>query len=169
MEFHTEHEAALYTMLQRVLQNHVVNYRLGYHQTLAACTAVLGYVLYVMIETWEEVPALLESTVAVLQQRTRARHESPPLLSFQDYTVSTTTAASGQELGHALATLLATAGLEHHMSAAAIWSVCCSLLADVLVMPLHDGQQTSEAVEASIASLRDRLPGLMHMWDEERQ
>ena len=44
----------------------------------------------------------------------------------------------------------------------------CSLLADVLVMPFHAGQQTSEAVDASIVSLRDRLPGLMHLWDEER-
>jgi hypothetical protein len=127
MEFHTEREAALYTMLQRVLHNHVVNYRIGYHQTLAAGMSVLGYVLYVMMETWEEVPALLESTVAVLQQRTRARHGSPPLTPFHDYTVSTTITAPAQELGHALATLLATAGLEHHMSVTATWSVCCPL------------------------------------------
>ena len=73
MEFHTEREEALYTTLKQVLQNHVVNHRIGYHETLSACTSVLGYVLYVMSDASEEAPALIESTVAELKQRTHTR------------------------------------------------------------------------------------------------
>jgi hypothetical protein len=42
------------------------------------------------------------------------------------------------------------------------------LLADVLVMPLQDAGQTLADVEAYIDSLRDQLPAVMHMWEEER-
>ena len=41
MEFHTEREEALYTTLKQVLQNHVSNHRIGYHETLSACVSVL--------------------------------------------------------------------------------------------------------------------------------
>ena len=73
MEFHTEREEALYTTLKQVLQNHVSNHRLGYHETLSACVSVLGYVLYVMSDDLDEAPGLIESTVAELKQRTHAR------------------------------------------------------------------------------------------------
>src|SRR5881296_1964499 len=59
MEFHTEREEALYTTLRQVLQNHVTTHRISYHHTLAACIPVLGYILYVMLETWEEAPDLI--------------------------------------------------------------------------------------------------------------
>ena len=39
MEFHTEREEALYTTLKQVLQNHVSNHRIGYHETLSACVS----------------------------------------------------------------------------------------------------------------------------------
>src|SRR5262245_39254066 len=73
MEFHTEREEALYTTLKQVLQNHVSNHRIGYHETLSACVSVLGYVLYVMSDGWDEAPTLIESTVAELKQRTHER------------------------------------------------------------------------------------------------
>src|SRR5215468_1217265 len=87
MEFHTEREEALYTTLKQVLQNHVSNHRLGYHETLSACVSVLGYVLYVMSDDWDEAPALIESTVAELKQRTheRASRVLPTLPTFHDY------------------------------------------------------------------------------------
>jgi hypothetical protein len=37
MEFHTEREEALYTTLKHVLQNHVGNHQLGYHDPLSLC------------------------------------------------------------------------------------------------------------------------------------
>src|SRR5215467_13593016 len=86
MEFHTEREEALYTTLKQVLQNHVTAYRISYHHTLAACIPVLGYVLYIMLETWEEAPALIARTLDELHQRvhTRALRALPTLPPFQD-------------------------------------------------------------------------------------
>ena len=73
MEFHSEREEVLYTTLKQVLQNHIVTHRLGYHETLAACVPVLGYVLSILSVSWEEVAGLVETTVAELKQRTQAR------------------------------------------------------------------------------------------------
>jgi hypothetical protein len=170
MEFHSEREDVLYTTLKQVLQNHMVTHRLGYHETLAACVPVLGYVLSILSESWEETVGLVETTVAELKQRTQARVRRAlrPLPSFQNYAHYTPISSQYQELGTALATFLTASGLEHDMSVAATWRVTLSLLADVLVMPLQDAGQTPAEVEAYIDSLRDQLPAVMHMWEEER-
>ena len=139
MEFHTEREEALYTTLKQVLQNHVSNHRIGYHETLSACVSVLGYVLYVMSDDWDEAPALIESTVAELKQRTHARVLCAlDLPTFHDYVTRAAMTELGHDLGTALATFLSTAGIEHNMSVAATWRAYLSLVADVLAMPLHD-------------------------------
>src|SRR5206468_6314064 len=123
MEFHTEREEALYTTLKQVLQNHVSNHRLGYHETLSACVSVLGYVLYVMSDDWDEAPALIESTITELKQRTQARilRALPTLPPFHDYVTRAAMTALGHDLGPALATFLSTAGIAHNMSVAATW------------------------------------------------
>lgn len=169
MEFHTEREEALYTTLKHVLQNHVSNNQLGYHETLSACVSVLGYVLYVMSDDWDEAPALIESTIAELKQRTHARVSQtlPPLSTFHDYVTRAAMSELGHDLGTALATFLATAGIEHNMSVAATWRAYLSLVADVLAMPLHDDAHTPEETEAEMNTLRDELPVVMHIWDEE--
>jgi hypothetical protein len=171
MEFHSEREEVLYTTLKQVLQNHLGTHRLGYHETLAACVPVLGYVLSILSESREEAPGLVETTVAELKQRTQARLRRVlrPLPSFQDDASYPPGSSPYQELGTALATFLTTAGIEHDMSVAATWRVMISLLADVLVMPLQDAGQTPADVEAYIDSLRDQLPAVMHMWEEERR
>lgn len=169
MEFHTEREEALYTTLKHVLLNHVGNHQLGYHETLSACVSVLGYVLYIMSDDWDEAPALIESTITELQQRTHARglHMLPPLQTFHDYVTRAAMSELGHDLGTALATFLATSGIEHNMSVAATWRAYLSLVADVLAMPLHDGVHTPEETDAEIHTLRDELPVVMHIWDEE--
>jgi hypothetical protein len=169
MEFHTEREEALYTTLKQVLQNHVSNHRIGYHETLSACVSVLGYVLYVMSDGWDKAPALIESTVAELKQRTHARvlHALPTLPTFHDYVTRAAMSELGYDLGTALATFLAASGIEHNMSVAATWHAYLSLVADVLAMPLHDGAQTPAEVDADIDTLRDELPVVMQLWDEE--
>lgn len=170
MEFQSEREEVLYTTLKQVLQNHIVTHRLGYHETLAACVPVLGYVLSILSVSWEEAAGLVETTVAELKQRTQARVRRAlrPLPSFQDYARSIPVSSQYQELGTALSTFLTTSGLEHDMSVAATWRVTLSLLADVLVMPLQDARQTPAEVEAYIDSLREQLPAVMRMWEEER-
>lgn len=169
MEFHTEREEALYTTLQQVLQNHVSTHSLGYPETLAACVSVLGYVLYVMIDSWDEAPPLISSTVTELQQRTRMRalQARSTLPAFADYGPDTPIAPQYHELGTALATFLATSGIEYNMSVAATWRAYLSLLADLLVMPLHDDAKTLAEVDASIVALHDQLPVVMRLWDEE--
>ncbi|MBM3223632.1 MAG: hypothetical protein FJZ47_07515 [Candidatus Tectomicrobia bacterium] len=170
MEFHTDREAALYSTLKQVLHNHVVHQQIPYQETLAACTSVLGYVLYVMLEDWTEVPGLVESTLDELQQRlhTRAQEGEPQLPSFQEYTADAELADSWQDLGTALADYLTTAGLEHDMSVAATWRAYLALLADLYAMPLHDGAYTLPEAEAAIMALRGRLPAVMQLWAEEQ-
>jgi len=169
MEFHTEREEALYTTLKQVLQNHVSHHRLGYHETLSACVSVLGYVLYVMSDDWDEAPALIESTVAELKQRTHTRvlRALPTLQTFHDYVTRAPMTELGHDLGTALATFLATSGIEHHMTVVATWRAYLSLVADVLAMPLHDGAHTPAEADAEIDALREELPVVMHLWDEE--
>jgi hypothetical protein len=169
MEFHTEREETLYTTLKQVLQNHISNHRLGYHETLSACVSVLGYVLYVMSDDWDEAPALIESTVAELKQRTQARvlRACPALPPFHDYGTRAAMTELGHDIGTALATFLATSGIEHNMSVAATWRAYLSLVADVLAMPLHDSAHTPAEVDAEIDTLRDELPVVMHLWAEE--
>ena len=169
MEFHTELEEVLYTTLKQVLQNHVSNHRIGYHETLSACVSVLGYVLYVMSDDWAEAPVLIENTVAELKQRkhTRISRALPTLPSFHDYVTRAAMTELGHDLGTALATFLGTSGIEHNMTVAATWRAYLSLVADVLAMPLHDGAHTPAEADAEIDTLRDELPVVMHLWDEE--
>ena len=169
MEFHTEREEALYTTLKQVLQNHVSTYRIGYHETLSACVSVLGYVLYVMSDDWDEAPALIASTIAELKQRMHERvlGALSTLPTFHDYVTRAAMTELGHDVGTALATFLATSGIEHNMSVAATWRSHLSLVADVLAMPLHDSAHTPAEVDAEIDTLRDELPVVMHLWAEE--
>ena len=168
MEFYTEREEALYTTLKQVLRNHVSNHRIGYHETLSACVSVLGYVLYVMSDDWDEAPGLIESTISELKQRMRERlRASPTLPTFHDYVARAVMTELGHDLGTALATFLAAAGIDHNMSVAATWRAYLSLVADVLAMPLYDGAQTLAEINYAIDTLRNELPVVMHLWDEE--
>jgi hypothetical protein len=169
MEFHSEREEALYITLKQVLRNHVSTHRIGYHETLSACVSVLGYVLYVMSDDWDEAPALIENTIAELKQRTQARvlRTLPTLPTFHDYATRAPMSELGHDLGTALATFLAASGIEHNMSVAATWRAYLSLVADVLAMPLYDGVYTPAEADAEIATLRDELPVVMRLWDEE--
>src|SRR5215831_13948832 len=89
------------TPRKQVLQNHVSTHRISYHHTLAACIPVLGYLLYLMLETWEEAPALIASTLDELHQRvhTRAVRALPTLPAFQDYALHPDVSTQYEELG----------------------------------------------------------------------
>jgi hypothetical protein len=171
VEFQTEQEEDLYTALKGVLQNHIATHRLSYHQTLGACVPVLGYVMYIMQEGWEDPMALIAQTVDEIHQRTQTRlsYTSPPLRSFADYTSSPASSSAYEELGTALTMLLTTSGIEYDLAVDATWRVALSLLADVLAMSIHDAAQTPEEMEEYIASLYAQLPAVMSMWAEEQE
>jgi hypothetical protein len=170
MEFHTEREEALYTTLTQVLHNHVTTHQLAYAHTLGACIPVLGYLLYVMIESWDEAPPLIATTLDEIQQRvqTRALQTLPARPAFADYAARPMSSAQYQELGTALATLITTSGLEYDLSVVATWRAYLALMADLLAMPLQAQAQHPEAAEAYIASLHENLLAVMHLWAEEQ-
>ena len=161
--------AKIRRFLKQVLQNHVSNHRIGYHETLSACVSVLGYVLYVMSDDWDDAPSLIESTIVELKQRTHARvlRALPTLPPFHDYVTRAAMTELGHDLGTALATFLTTAGIEHDMSVTATWRAYLSLVADVLTMPRHDGAHAPAGIDAEIDSLRDELLVVMRLWDDE--
>jgi hypothetical protein len=117
MEFRTDHEVELYHLLKQVLSNYIVGQRISYHQTLAASPLVLGFQLGVMIDTPEEMPALIARTVASLHAEQQARTEQP-LPSFLDYGVNSDLTLP-QELAQALVNLLRDSAVEHDLSVAA--------------------------------------------------
>lgn len=171
MEFQTAAEEALYHTLQNVLRNHVTLHHISHYHTLAACVPVLAYVLYVMSDGPEDIPSFAAESVRELQDRfhTRVQHGEPPLPIFTDYETNTDQDPHGHGLGTALATLLATSGVEENMSVSATWRVMLSLLADVMATPVCEGERSLEAVEASIQVLRADLPAVVRMWAEEGQ
>jgi hypothetical protein len=162
MEFRTEHEAALYQMLKQVLRNYIVTQRIAYHQTLSAWLPVLGFQLGMMVDTRDDIPALLAQTVAALQEQQRSRTQQP-LPSFADYSV-TYDGTPAQELGTALITLLRDSSVEHHLAVAATWWVCVALFADVLAMPHWDDKARGWQSDTYIDALRDQLPEQIAYW-----
>jgi hypothetical protein len=168
MEFHTEREEALYTTLKQVLQNHVSNHRLGYPETLSAWVSVLGYVLMCMSDDWDKAPGLVESTVAELKQRTpRARIAcTPDTPDLPDYVTRAAMTELGHDRGTALATFLAASGIRHNIGGRHL--ACLSLPRRGCPGDASMTARTRRAeADAEIETLRDELPVVMRLWDEE--
>ena len=164
MEFRTDREAALYTMLKHVLSNYIVMQRISYQQTLAVCVQVLGFQLGMMIDTRDEVPTLLAQTVGALHEQQRSRTQQP-LPSFADYE-GTPDWTPSQDLGNALVTLIRDSGFEHHLSVAATWRAIVALFADVLAMPRLDDAPLVWDIDRYIDDLRELLPEHIDYWFE---
>jgi hypothetical protein len=162
VEFRTAREAALYQMLKQVLRNYIVTQRIAYHQTLSAWVPVLGFQLGMMIDTRDDIPALLARTIAALHAEQRTRTDQP-LPSFADYGV-TPDETPAQELGTALVTLLRDSSVEHHLAVAATWRVCVALFADVLAMPRVDDAAQAWDTDTYIDDLRAHLPEQIDYW-----
>ena len=162
MEFRTEREAALYQMLKQVLRNYIVTQRIAYHQTLSAWVPVLGFQLGMMIDTRDDIPALLARTIAALHAEQRTRTDQP-LPSFADYGV-TPEETPAQELGTALVTLLRDSSVEHYLAVAATWRACIALFADVLAMPRLDAAAQAWDIDRYIDALHAQLPEQIDYW-----
>ena len=163
MEFRTEREAALYDLLKQVLCNYIVTQRIAYHQALAACVPVLGFQLWMMYETHDEVPPLIDHAVTALHAQQQS-YTHTPLPSFADYQIRPEDPAA-RDLSTALATLVRESAVEHKLSVAATWRVVLALFAEVLAMARLDAGGQGWDIEGFIEDLREQLPPWIDYWE----
>jgi|RhiMetdeSRZDD1v2_1073273.scaffolds.fasta_scaffold123394_5 hypothetical protein len=163
MEDRTEREIALYDLLKQVLCNYIVRQRITYHQALAACVPVLGFQLWLMRETQDEVPPLIEHAVTTLHGQ-QSSYTHRPLPPFADYRANREDPAA-RALATALVTLLRDSAVEHHLSVAATWRTFLPLFAEVLAMARVDAGGHQWDIDGFIDGLREQLPPWIDYWE----
>jgi hypothetical protein len=163
MDFRAEREMALYDMLKQVLCNSIVTQRIAYHQALAACVPALGFQLWLMRETQDEVQPLIEHAVTTLHAQ-QWSHTHMPLPAFADYQAGPDDPPA-RELGTALVTLLRDSAVEHHLSVTATWRAFLALFAEVLAMARLDERGQQWNIDGFIDGLREQLPPWIDYWE----
>ena len=163
MEGHTEREGALYAMLKQVLCTHMVTQRIAYHQALAACVPALGFQLWLMRETQDEVPALIDHAVATLHAEQRA-HTQMSLPAFAHYQASAEDPPA-RALATTLVTLLRDSVVEHHLSVTATWRAFVPFFAEVLAIARLDAGGQQWDIDGFIEGLREQLPPWIDYWE----
>ena len=156
MECRSEREVALYDRLKQVLCHAIVTQRLAYHQVLAACVPALGFQFWMMRETRDDVPPLIDHTVTALHAQQRS-YTRMPLSAFADYGASPEDPAA-RELGTALVTLVRESAVEDHRPVTATWRVFLPLFAEVLAMARLDERGQRWDIDGLIDGLREQLP-----------
>ena len=78
MEDRTEREGALYDRLKQVLCKYIMTQRLAYQQALAACVPVLGFQLWLMRETQDEIPSFIVPCRGDLTRAAAVAHADVP-------------------------------------------------------------------------------------------
>ena len=163
MENRTEREVALYDMLKQVLCTHIVTQRLAYHQALAACVPALGFQLWLMQETQDDMPSLIDHAVATLHAEQRS-HTQMSLPAFAHYQASAEDPPARQ-LATALVTLLRDSAVEHQLSVTATWRAFVPLFAEVLEMARLDAGGQQWDIDEFIEGLREQLPPWIDYWE----
>src|SRR6266545_8306575 len=150
MEFVDDHEAATYTMLKQVLQNHCAMHRLSL-PLAAVCVRLCA--------SGAQVQALLVSTMTGLKQHTRAREASPPLtlLADEDELDTFIQSVQAHTLGQALGRLLYDAAEAERVTWEAAWRILLALTADLLSMLTHQYENTREERDAAIEQIGEVL------------
>jgi hypothetical protein len=159
----TEREVALYERLKQVLCHSIVTQRIAYHQALAACVPVLGFQLWLMRETQDEVPPLIEHAVTTLHAQ-QSSHTHMPLPPFADYRANLEDPAA-RALATALVTLVRDSAAEYHFSVAATWGTFLPLFAEVLAMARLDAGGHQWDIDGFIEGLRGHLPPWIDYWE----
>src|SRR5262249_39601120 len=149
-------EGALYDMLKQVLCTHIATQRLAYHQALAACVPALGFQLWLMRETEDDIPPLLDHAVATLhaEQRSRTQRSLPTFAHYQARAED----SPARQLATALVTLLRDSAVEHQLSVMATWRAFMPLFAEVLAMARLDAGGQQWDIDGFIEGLREQLP-----------
>jgi hypothetical protein len=158
MAFLDDAEATTYRMLQQVLQNHYMTYKLCLPYTLVACGALVALVCAQLDETRGALELVMAHMLADLKHSTRARRSAPPLAPFPAECLaheSPAHLAQSEAVFQALAQYLDDSLTAERVTLAGAGRVVLSLLADVCAMLTHQYAHTAAEVEARI----DRLSG----------
>jgi hypothetical protein len=158
MAFLDDAEAATYTMLKQVLQNHCTTSTLCFPHTLVTCGALVAFVCAQLDETRDALEPVVAHTLADLKRYTQARRTVPPLAPFPAECLAHDTPAhlaQSEALFQALAQFLHDTLDAERVTLAGAVRIVLSLLADLFAMLTHQYAHTAEEVEARI----DRLSG----------
>ena len=153
-------EAATYTMLKQVLQNHCTTSTLCLPHTLVACGALVALVCAQLNETRNALEPAVAHTLADLKHSTRARQTAPPLAPFPAECLAHETPAhlaQSEAVFQALAQFLHDSLAAERVTLAGAERIVLSLLADVCAMLTHQYAHTAEEVEARIDRLSTPL------------
>ena len=164
-------EAATYTMLKQVLQNHCTTQTLCLPHTLVACGALVALVCAQRDETRDALEPVVAHTLTDLKRYTRARRSAPPLAPFPAECLAHDTPAhlvQSEAVFQALAQFLHDSLAAERVTLAGAERIVLRLLADVCAMLTHQYAHTAEEVEARIDRLRGPLQSQIAAYHRQR-
>jgi len=151
--FATPQEAATYTMLKQVLQNHVTLHRMSLLAAVMAGVGLLGD-RCTACGGAETVPSVVVAqTLSQLKRRVRAQQTTPGFAPFVAESAQDPAAQLGEharQLYDALRQLLHESGDAQRLDSQGGMRVVLGLMADVLSMFLHQFDRTLAEVDAII-------------------
>jgi hypothetical protein len=160
MAFVDEAEAATYTMLKQVLQNHCTTQMLCLPHTLVACGTLVALVCAQRDDTRDALEPAVAHTLADLKRYTRARRSAPPLAPFSAECLAHDTPAhlaQSEAVFQALAQFLHDSLTAERVTLAGALRIVLSLLADLFAMLMHHYAHTPAEVEERIDRLSTPL------------
>jgi hypothetical protein len=166
-----EAEAATYTMLKQVLQNHCTTSTLCLPHTLVACAALVALVCAQRDEPRGALEPVVTHTLADLKRYTRARWAAPPLAPFPAECLAHDTPAhlaQSEALFQALAQFLHDSLAAERVTLTGAVQIMLSLLADLCAMLMHQYAHTAEEVEVRIDRLRSPLLSQITAYHRQR-
>jgi hypothetical protein len=164
-------EAATYTMLKQVLQNHCTTSTLCLPHTLVACGALVALVCAQRDEPRGALEPVVAHTLADLKRYTRARWAAPPLAPFPAECLAHDTPAhlaQSEALFQALAQFLHDSLDAERVTLTGAVQIVLSLLADLCAMLMHQYAHTAEEVEARIDRLSSPLLSQITAYHRQR-
>ena len=151
--FATPQEAATYTMLKQVLQNHVTLHRMSLLAAVMAGVGLLGERCVACCEAGTVPSVVVAQTLSQLKRRVRAQQATPGFAPFVEESARDPAAHLGEHSRHlydALHRLLHDSADAQRIDREGGMRVVLGLMTDVLSMFLHQFDQTLDEVEAII-------------------
>jgi hypothetical protein len=171
MAFLDDAEATTYRMLQHVLQNHYMTYKLCLPYTLVACGALVALVCAQRDETRGALESVMAHTLADLKRYTQARQTAPPLAPFPAACLAHETPAhldQSEAVFQALAQFLHDSLAAERVTLAGAVRIVLNLLADLCAMLTHQYGHTAAEVEARIDRLSSPLRSQIMAYHRQR-